>query len=140
MSTLAQLGLGLQFKLETTASPQAFTLIGEVKNVSGFGKKRPLVEATHYQSTIKEWIGGIPDGVEFNVVANYIPDNVGQLAMIAAVDQAAKPAQLIEPATMDSGTWDLDALVTGFELSPPLDGVFTATWTVKITGSLVYTP
>lgn len=54
-------------RLDTTVSPNAYETIENVKSVSGVSLTNPLVDVTNYQSTVKEYIGGLPDGAEITV-------------------------------------------------------------------------
>lgn len=51
-------------------SPETYNAIEEITDIGGFGEVAPLVNVTHFQSTSQEYIGGLPDGVEFSLTCN----------------------------------------------------------------------
>src|SRR6185295_15049232 len=73
--------------LGTTVSPLTYNAIEEVFNITGLGQKNDLEDVTSFDSPAgtKEFIGGLADGQEITVEANYISSATQQLAMIAAI-------------------------------------------------------
>ena len=75
-ATTGILGLGLALKMGNGSSPQTFTTLAQANDVSGFGQEAPLVDVTHYQSTNREYIQGIPDGKQFTARQRIPTDGV----------------------------------------------------------------
>ena len=71
--TQAVLGSTTTLKLmDTTASPNAYTLIAEVLRIGPIGSQAPEVDVTNLDSTSKEYIGGLPDGASVEFECNWI--------------------------------------------------------------------
>ena len=84
MATQAMLTQNLILKIGNAASPEVFTTLGENTTFGGFGQNNDLIEVTHLESAAKEYIYGLPDGVEFPVTCNYIPTTGNHPIMLAA--------------------------------------------------------
>jgi hypothetical protein len=130
--TLLQVGNGL--------SPQTFTTIGEGVTISPIAQKKDLVEVTHFQSTAKEFIGGLSEGQEITVTCNYIPGNTQQNALIiaAATITAAKDFRYVMPSGGSNLKFSFSALVLGSSVGPTTPNTATqVTFTLKISGAIV---
>lgn len=138
MTTSAFIGSQTQLKIGDGASPEVFTLIGEVVSIGDFGQENDLVEATHFQSTAKEYLYGLPDGVELPVVANYLPTNAQQVATLAA--QAAKTTKnfkLVLPTLGGGGlTFSFAALIKGWKVPMSPNEAMRMTFGLKISGAI----
>lgn len=137
MSTTAFLGSGTLLKIGDAASPEVFTTIYEVTSIGDFGQENDLVEVTHFQSTAKEYIYGLADGVEFPVTVNYAPANATHVAVLAAqAARTTKNFKLTLPSDAGSLTFSFSALIKGWRL--PLDpneaGVMT--FNMKLSGAI----
>lgn len=128
--TALQLGNG--------ASPQVFTTILEAVNLSGFGQKNDLIEVTHFQSTAKEYIGGLPDGQEITFQSNYSPNNSTHVAMKTAVEQrATKDFRLVLPSTVTPRTFSFSGVCMGWNLTLGPNAALQIEFTVKISGAIL---
>lgn len=137
MSTTAVIGSGTLLKLGNGASPEVFTTIGEVVSIGDFGQENDLIDATHLESTAKEYIYGLADGVEFEIVANYKPTNAQHVAMLAA--QAAKTTknfQLVMPTGLGSLKFDFSALVRSWSIPFSSNEIIQISWSLKISGAV----
>ena len=138
MSTSAFIGSQTLLKIGDGASPEVFTTIGEVVSIGDLGQENDLVEATHMLSTAKEYIYGLPDGVELPVVCNYLPTNAQQVAALAA--QAAKTTKnfkLVLPTTGDGGlTFTFSALIKSWKVPMSPNEVMRMTFGLKISGAI----
>lgn len=137
MSTLAFLGSQSLLQLGNGASPEVFTTIAEVTSIGDFGQENDLIEATHMQSTAKEYIYGLSDGVELPVVVNYIPANAQHVAALAA--QAAKTTKnfkLVMPTGGGSLTFSFAALIKGWKLPFAPNEIVSLNLGLKISGAI----
>lgn len=131
----------LLFKRGNGASPEVFTTVSESAEISGFGAKNPLVEATHFESTAKEYLSGLPDGAEFTVKCNFLPNHATQGAAAGMLyDQAngtLRDFRIYFPTGVDGGiVAHFSALVLGFDISASPDAVVPITFSLKISGSI----
>ena len=82
MATNAKLSLGTVVKRGDGGGPETFTRIGECISVPETGEERPLVDVTYSDATAREYIGGIPDGMELDMEFNYDSANAQIAALI----------------------------------------------------------
>lgn len=68
------LGAGTKFKFKTTEGNEA-VLIPEVRTIGDTGSESPLVETTPIDKLAKEYIAGISDGDEKDIVCNHLRDD-----------------------------------------------------------------
>lgn len=138
MSTEAWKGSQTLLKLGNAASPEVFSTIFEVASIGEFGQESPLLNATHMQSTAEEYILGLPDGVEFQVVVNYKPTDTSHAALLAAQSAGtARNFELVLPSGASSRKFVFSALVRGWRLPLSPNEVGKMTFTLKISGAIV---
>jgi hypothetical protein len=138
MTTTAFKGSQTLLKIGDGVSPEVFTTIGEVTSIGALGQRNDLIEVTHLESTAKEYIGGLPDGLEIAVVCNYKPTHAQQVAAIAAVTAGtSKNFKYTMPSGGGSLTFSFTALVLGWTVGPttPNEAVHLEL-TLKISGSI----
>lgn len=68
------LGAGTKFKFKTTEGTEAVK-IPEVRTIGDTGSESPLVETTPIDKLAKEYIAGISDGDEKDIVCNHLRDD-----------------------------------------------------------------
>jgi len=138
MTTTAFKGSLSQFKIGDGASPEVFSTVYEVVSFGELGQDNDLIEATHLQSTAKEYIGGLPDGIEVPVVVNYKPTDTTHAALIAAtVAGTAKNFKLTLPSGGGSLTFSFSGIVKGWRAGPIAPNeVVHASFTLKLTGAI----
>lgn len=143
MATAAKLGYGTLLKRGDGGSPEVFTTIAEVREISDFGAERELVEVTNHDSAngFREFILGLKDGSEFSVVANYIPSHSTQsptTGVIADFDNSAtKNYQLVFP-TNPTETAQAALLCMAWNIAPPIDDAMVLNLTFKVTGNITW--
>jgi len=140
MATKAFIGSHSFSFFASTLSPN-MGHIPEVIDYSGFGQSNPLVDATSFDSTAREYIAGLADGDEMTVTCIYIPDNVVQVAIRAAIVAKATRAMRIvatnynvSPSTVE--TFNFNAVCMGWKNGPSFEDKNTQTYTFKITGAI----
>lgn len=84
MSNNAKLSLGTVVKLGDAGTPETFNRLGECLSVPEIGEERPLIDVTYSDATAREYIGGIPEGMELDFEFNYDSSNTQLAALIAA--------------------------------------------------------
>jgi hypothetical protein len=137
MTTTAFLGSGSLLKIGDAASPEVFTTIYEVTDIGDFGQENDLVEVTHMQSTAKEYIYGLADGVEFGVSVNYNPTNATHVALLVAqAARTTKNMKLTLPSGGGSLTFSFAALIKGWRLPLGPNAAGVMTFNLKLSGSI----
>jgi hypothetical protein len=139
MSTSAFLGSQTLLKVGDAASPEVFTTIGEVVSIGPIAQKKDLIEVTHMLSTAKEFIGGLSDGQEIEIVCNFLPTNTQQVALITAAASitAAKNFKYVLPTGGGSLTSSFSALVLSSSVGPTTPNTATqVSFGLKVTGAI----
>lgn len=67
---MAIIGAGTKFKYKLAGETE-FTLLTGVRSIGDTGQERPLVETTPLDKTSKEYIAGMKDGDEKDIMFNY---------------------------------------------------------------------
>jgi hypothetical protein len=125
-------------QLGNGASPQVFTTIADGVSISGLGVKNDLIEVTNFQSTAKEYIGGLSDGQEVTFTANYIPNNSQHVALKSAVDaRSTKDFRLVLPSTVTPRTFSFSAVCLGWNMTLGPNAALQIEFTVKVSGSIL---
>ena len=137
--TNAIAGYGTLLQAGDGAATEVFATIAEVKDISGPGLEMTQEEATSHDSTNgwREFVSTLADGGEVSFEVNFIPTDGTQDAstgLIADFEaRTLRNFQLVFPDT-GSTTWGFAANVSGFEPAEPVDGLLTASVTLKISG------
>lgn len=139
MTTNALIGHGTILAYGDGGSPETFTALAEVNNISGPGMSADAPDATHMESPegFREFIGGLKDPGEITVECAHLPGNATQDAstgVLSLFSSGAKTNWRItfpdDPATI----WNFEAVVTGFEPDTPIDDKMMLSITLKLSG------
>lgn len=120
------------------ASPEVFTRYCEMTSLGGLGQLNSLVDVTTFCSGgSKEYVGGLADGKEVTVEANYDPDNATQAALIAGVK--AKSTLHFEVVVEDDSpatVFSFHGAMLGWEMVPNISAQNKVSFTFKISGDI----
>jgi hypothetical protein len=135
MTTSARIGYGTLLKRGDGASPETFTAIAEVTNITGPNLTLNTEDATHMESpdATMEFIPALIDPGTLSFTVHFLPTNTTQTDLITDLKtRVIRNFQLVcnDPLTT---TWSFAAYVTGFNLTAPIAGKFTADVTLKVT-------
>ena len=142
-ATTATIGFGVILAKGDAASPEVFTTIAEITDLSGPGLARDAVEATHTASTNRwrEFLAGLKDGGEVSLTMNHLPNNAtqdatsgGLVGEFATVDGDTVGNWKLTFPVSPAVSWTFPAILTAFEPATPIDDRMTATATFKIAG------
>jgi hypothetical protein len=131
---------GTLLKLGDGATPESFTTIFQVVDITGPSMKMDTVETTNQDSA--GWGELIPTifragDVKFDV--NYTPTNATHNAttgMIASMkNRTLRNFKLVYP-DVGGTTWPFTGYVTGFEVKESVKDKLTASVTISITGAV----
>lgn len=128
---------GTLLKIGDGATPtEAFTTIGEVKDITGPPQTTDTEEVTNHDSQgWKEYIATLQDGGDITFDINYT-GAVSQRSL--RTDQANKTKrnfQIVLPLETPE-TLEFSAYVTSFSYNAPVSGALTASITLKVTGAV----
>ena len=130
---------GTLIKFGDGATPEVFTAVAEVRNISGPGFAVDTAEVTHHASpgAWEEVVATIIRSGELSLELGHLPANATQDAATGLVyimsQRTKRNWQLVFP-TNPAKTWSFAGLVVGFEPASPHDADMTASATIKITG------
>ena len=120
-----------------TATPVAFTEIGEVVTFDGPGGSANMYETTHLGSTAKEKQMGLPDEGQFTMSINW--DQAGDAGQqAAAAARIARTAKNFRVTYSDASTATFDAYVLGLASSGGVDDKVAGSLTLEITGVVTW--
>lgn len=137
MSTQARIGYGTLFASGNGASPEVFTTLAEVTNITPPGWSRDAVDATHEQSPSahREFIAGLADAGEVSLDINYAPGGTAQASLEAEKILQGSSAAINRRITFPDGSYvTFVGILTGFEPDAPIDDKMAATVTLKVSG------
>jgi predicted secreted protein len=137
MTTSARIGYSTLFKSGNGASPEVFTTLAEVTNITPPSMARDTIDATHEESpgAWREFIAGLKDGGEVSLDLNFVPGGSAALALTTEMDadgsSASKNRQIIFP---DGSYFLFAGILTAFEPDTPIDDKMSASATFKVSG------
>lgn len=136
--TLAKTGWGGQFHLHNGT---ALTKLDEVVSFGLPMSEVETIEATHLESPgrRRQYISGMIETGDLEVVLNYIPGSATDLLIDAALDAGGQRAfRAVVPNATTGRKFEGTCIVTGHDRgSIEADGKMEATMTLKITGVTV---
>lgn len=135
---------GLTFQiLDETASPGTYRTITEAASISGLGQTNPLIDATSFDSTSKEYIAGLADGQEITIECAYVMHDTAQdylrTNVISGSNRTFKATFTNANASPTTEVFTFTGTCLSFVLNPSFDDKNTLTFTVKISGSITIT-
>lgn len=127
-------GFGTKLKRGDGETPEVFTEIADITNLSGPGLSRETLDVTSHGSPDgwMEFLGGLKDPGEVSADINYQP-TLHDLLVADFDDKAPRNYQIVFPDE-DATTWAFPAILTGFEPEAPYDDKAAASLTFKVSG------
>ena len=132
---------GFLFKMSAGASPEVYTAISEVFSISGLGAANELIDVTNFDSAgAREFIGGLADGQEVTIEANYIGQDTQQdLFTAVVVAKSNRSFQILHTGSSPNAVFTFTGTPISWEITPSVDDKNVITWVVKISGAIVET-
>lgn len=131
-------GFGTQLQRGNSGSPETFSTIARVADLSGPGIKRDTYDATTHDSP-EQWeeiVAGIKRSGEVTLDVRYNP--LVHDSLLADVnDKTPRNYKIVWP-TEPPVNWQLSMWITGFEPGAPHDDLLSASVTFKVTGKPVF--
>lgn len=119
-------------------SPPVYETIVEVMEVGDFGAESELKDVTRITDFSKVFLLGLPEGVEFPIRANWVPNSQHQEIMNAQTTGVAGRFALELPNS--EGTFVFAALTRGWRFPVTANVPQEIRFTMKITGTIDYNP
>lgn len=138
--TTAIAGIGTLLKVGDGASPEVFSTIASITNISG-----PKITAAQYDVTsmdstnnYREFISGLKDGGEVSFSIFFNPSETthkeGTGGLLKFLEDRTVKNWRIDFPVSPVARWSFAGVVTGFENEAPVDGPITATITIRVSG------
>lgn len=128
---------GTLFQRGNGGSPETFTTVANVTNISGPNRTRAVIDVTAHDSTDgwMEFLGGLKDGGEVSLEINYDPaESTHALDSDFDDDEPRNYRLVILPDTADEHTWALTGILTELGDEFPYDDKMGRTMTIKVSG------
>lgn len=133
---------GTLFQRGNGGTPETFTTIANVTNISGPARTRETIDVTAHDSPDgwMEFIGGLKDGGEISLDINYDPSEATHALDGDFDDEFPRNYRIvILPGTEDEHTWDFKGILTELSDEFPYDDKMGRSMTIKVTGKPVLT-
>jgi hypothetical protein len=142
METEAIIGFGVKLSRGDGASPEVFTEVAEIIDLTTPSMTKDQVEATHTNSPdgFREYIPGLKDGGEFTASMNYVPGNAtqgnasGGLLNDFINDTASRNWRITFPGS-PAMTWTFKGTPISYMINTPLDDRATIDVSFKVGGA-----
>ena len=134
---------GITMSIEDTPGADTWTLIPGLISPPTLGKTNPLVDVTDFDSTAKEYIGGLSDGNEISATFHYdaaAGTNAQLVQLQTAVDN--KTNVNIQVAVTDgttTDTYEFAIVPLSWTLGGGPEDVATLEFSLKISGAIAKT-
>ena len=131
------------FKIGDAATPEVFTTVAEVTEITALDMSRDDIEVTSHDSAdgYKEFLPGMRDGGEVTIKANWIPadgTHDGSTGLLEQWDDdTTHNYELLLPDTTTK--WAFTGFLTGYKNDTPLEEQSTLECKIKLTGKPVLT-
>jgi hypothetical protein len=138
------IGLGTLLKIGNGASPEVFSAIAEVKDITGPGLTSEFAEFTHQQSTggYREYKPTFKNSGEITFKCNFLPDDTTQGFSTSGLlkdyeDQTLRNFQLLFPDT-GATLASFAAYVANIQPTSPLAAALELNVTLRVTGPVTW--
>ena len=136
MSTSALESQGMTIAVSDGASPEVYTTIPEVSDISGPDGSATEIDATDLSSTAKEFKIGLKDEGSVSLSINYIPANTVHSTLRTARNNRTLKNYRITFTDSPQTTWTFAAYVLSMPISNSVDGKTEATVGLRISGAI----
>ena len=127
-----------QVKRGDGASPEVFTLVGQITDLSGPDGSAAEIDISTLDSTAKEFAMGLMDEGSFSFEMVFDPANAQHVGVRDdRTNKTLRNWQVVLPDG-SSTTIAFAAYITGFSLAAPGDEVWRASVTLRISGALTW--
>lgn len=119
---------------------EAFTAVPGLKDFSGFGQTNPEVDVTDFDSTAREYLGGLPDGNQ--VTFTFHDDlsagtNTELQGLINDVkNKVVRNVELVRTDGTNTSTYAFALAMLGWEIQDEVGGAATVQITARMSGAV----
>ncbi len=129
---------GLTLKVSDGASPEVYSTVPEAKSVSGLGVTNPLIDATSFDSTAREYIAGLADGSEISIECLRVHSSPSvQDQVIALIDaKTTRNYQIVLTDGTTPITYTFAGVPLSWSITPSVDDATMISFSLKISGAI----
>lgn len=146
MPSKATIGLATTLSIGNGASPEVFTLVGEIKTINQSGRQVATEDVTNMQSTAREFIPTLVDSGTYDIAGNYSSSDGGQQAMETAFSTLVNhdfklqlPISAKAGQTTVGDLFAFSALIQELDYTFAVDKAISFTAKLKVSGAIVRT-
>jgi len=138
MSVNALASQGMTLSVSDNASPEVFTAISDLEEISGPDGSAGEIEVTDLSSTAKEFKRGLTDNGSVSTTMMYIPTNVQHAQLRSDFNSSVEISRNYKITFTDSPNtvWTFLGYVSTFAVTNGLDDKTTANVTIRIKGGI----
>lgn len=138
MSTSALASQGMTLGVGNAASPEVYTSISDISDITGPDGSAGEIEVTDLSSSAKAFRRGLPDNGSVKFTIFYQPADTQHAQLFSDFSASTETARNYRITFTDSPntTWTFNAYVANFSISNGLDGVTTADVSLRIKGTI----
>lgn len=135
MTTVADIGYGITFEVETTAGSGTYTTLAQVYACSPPSNTVDQIDVTHYGSAgrTREFIGGLSDPGSATAEMNFTEGSATDVFI--RTWRTSGLNRLVRITYADGARVQFSAAVENYTPATPLDDKKTATLTMKVSGA-----
>ncbi len=141
MSVNALASQGMIVSIGDGASPEVFTNISDVNDISGPDGSAGEIDVTDLDSVAKEFKRGLTDNGSVSLTMMYIPNNIQHGQLQSDFTSQVEIARNYRITFTDSPVtlWTFSAYVSTFAITNSLDSTTNANVTLRIKGGITVT-
>jgi len=136
MSSNALVSQGMTIAIGDGASPEVFTTITDVTDIAGPDGSASEIDTTDLSSTAREYRLGLTDNGNVTLTVNFKPQDTQHALLRTKSISGAETNFRITFTDSPATTWTFAAFVKGVPISNSVDGVTTASITLRVTGAV----
>lgn len=113
--------------------------VGHLTSISSPSMSQETIDVTTLDSPgeYREFLAGFKDGGEVTASGYFVPDDPGQAAVYAALENGTNEVFEIQfPAAMGA-SWEFEGVVTAFQTTADLEEAISFEITIKVSGKPV---
>jgi len=128
---------GLTVKIGDGGGTEVFTAMSELLSLSGLGVSNTKVDASSFDSTLREYIYGLSEGKEIGMEFNYLPGDTEQAGLIDDVaNKTSRNFQIVLTDGTTTKTYALTTLPMDYEINPAFEDKNTITFSLQINSAI----
>ncbi len=131
-------GSGSSFRRGDAASPEVFSVVGDVISMGGPNITKEEIDTTALDSSAKESIGGLDDGGEITLELNWNPQDAQHVLLRSDAEGSARLNYRLIWNDVSSTQVTFNAEVMDFGINTESNDAVKASVRLKINGALTW--